>query len=198
MSRKPLWVLALSLVGISFAGPLVRLSAADPVAIAVWRLGFSLAIVAAFLVATREWRDWLRLSRGELGLALIAGLALALHFWAWNASIHLTTIAASVTLVNLQPAIVAAISALALGEAPTRKQLGGIAIAIVGAIVIAAPDLRGGVAPSGNAPLMGNLLAVSAAVTAAIYYTIGRRLRRTLGIWAYVGILYATAFAVLT
>jgi len=29
---------------------------------------------------------------------------------------------------------------------------------------------------------MGNLLAVSAAVTAAIYYTIGRRLRRTLGI----------------
>src|SRR5439155_18595463 len=85
MSRKPLWVLALSLVGISFAGPLVRLSAADAVPIAVWRLGFSLVIVAAFLVATREWRDWLRLSRGELGLALIAGLSLALHFWAWNA-----------------------------------------------------------------------------------------------------------------
>src|SRR5256885_10973395 len=167
MRAKPYWVLALAMLGISFAGPLVRLSNADPLTIAVWRLGFSLLIVAASLVATREWRDWRRLGRREFLLALAAGVSLALHFWAWNASIHLTTIAASVTLVNLQPAIVAAISAIALGEAPTRKQLGGIAIAIVGAIVIAAPDLRGGVAPSGNAPLMGNLLAVSAAVTAA-------------------------------
>jgi hypothetical protein len=44
---------------------------------------------------------------------------------------------------------------------------------------------------------VGNLLATSAAVTAAIYYTIGRRLRRTLGIWAYVGIVYGAAFLTL-
>src|SRR2546423_14469163 len=181
MRAKPYWVLALAMLGISFAGPLVRLSNADAVTIAVWRLGLSLLIVAAFLIATREWRDWRRLRGRQFLLALTAGVSLALHFWAWNASIHLTTIAASVTLVNLQPAIVAAISAIALKEAPTRKQLGGIAIDIIGAIVIAAPDLRGGGAPSGNAPVMCNLVAVSAAVTAAIYYTIGRRLRRTLG-----------------
>ena len=166
MSNKPFWVLAFSLLGISFAGPLVRMSAADPVAIAVWRLGFSLVIVAAFLVATSEWRDWRRLTSRELALAFVAGVSLALHFWAWNASIHLTTIAASVTLVNLQPAVVATISAIALRESPTRKQVIGIAVAILGALVIAAPDLRGGLAPSGNAPLLGNLLAVSAAVTA--------------------------------
>ena len=51
-SARPYWVLALALLGISFAGPLVRLSAADPVAIAVWRLGFSLLIVDDFLLAT--------------------------------------------------------------------------------------------------------------------------------------------------
>jgi drug/metabolite transporter (DMT)-like permease len=196
MSRKPFWVLALSLVGISFAGPLVRLSRADPIAIAIWRLGFSLVIVAAFLVATREWRDWRRLSRGELGLALIAGLSLALHFWAWNASIHLTTIAASVTLVNLQPIIVAAISAITLKEAPDRRQMAGILVAIVGAVVITSPELRAGFT-RGNAPLVGNALATSAAVTAAIYYTIGRRLRRILGVWSYVAIVYATAVLVL-
>jgi drug/metabolite transporter (DMT)-like permease len=198
MSNKPFWVLALSLLGISFAGPLVRLSAADPVVIAVWRLGFSLLIVLVPLVAGGEWRDWRRLTSRELVLGVAAGVALALHFWAWNASIHLTTIAASVTLVNLQPAIVATISAIALRESPTRKQLLGISIAIIGAMIIAAPDLRGGLAPSGNAPLLGNLLAVSAAVTAAIYYTVGRRLRRTLGVWAYVAIVYATAFVVLS
>src|SRR5437868_2416815 len=180
MSKKPFWVLGLAVLGISFAGPLVRLSAADPVAIAVWRLGFSLLIVGAFLVATRQWREWRRIDFGDLLLAIGGGVALALHFWAWNSSIHLTTIAASVTLVNLQPAFVASISALALREIPTRKQLIGIAVAILGAMIVAAPDLKDGVAPGGNAPLLGNLLAVSAAVTAAIYYTIGRRLRKFL------------------
>jgi drug/metabolite transporter (DMT)-like permease len=197
MSSKPYWVLAFSLLGVSFAGPLVQLSSSDPVAIAVWRLGFSLLIVAAFLVATGEWRDWGKISPGELALAAAGGVSLALHFWAWNASIHLTTIAASVTLVSLQPAVVGVISAVALREAPSKRQMLGIGVAIAGALVIAAPDFDAGVAPAGNRPLLGNLLATSAAVTAAIYYTIGRRLRRTLGIWAYVGIVYTAAFLTL-
>jgi drug/metabolite transporter (DMT)-like permease len=197
MSSKPYWVLAFSLIGIAFAGPLVRLSTADPVAIAVWRLGFSLVIVGIFLVATGEWRAWKGISSSELALAAVGGVSLALHFWAWNASIHLTTIAASVTLVNLQPAVVATISAIALREAPSKRQILGIAVAIAGAFIVAAPDLRGGLAPAGNQPLLGNLLAMSAAVTAAIYYTIGRRLRSSLGIWAYVGIVYSAAFLTL-
>ena len=183
------------MLGISFAGPLVRLSNANPLTIAVWRLGFSLLIVAVFLVATSEWRDWRRIGGRQFLLALSAGVCLALHFWAWNASIHLTTIAASVTLVNLQPAMVAAISAIALKERPTSKQILGIAIAMVGALIIAAPDFSRG--NEANAPLVGNLLAVSAALTAAIYYTIGRTLRRMLGIWAYVAIVYGAAFVAL-
>jgi drug/metabolite transporter (DMT)-like permease len=197
MSAKPYWVLALSLIGISFAGPLVRLSTADAVTIAVWRIGFSLVLVAVLLIVTGEWRDWRHLTWRHFALAVTGGVSLALHFWAWNASIHLTTIAASVTLVGLQPAVVATISAIALREAPTRRQVGGIAIAILGAMIIAAPDLRGGLAPSGNAPLLGNLLAISAALTAAVYYSIGRSLRKSLGVWAYVGIVYSAAFLTL-
>src|SRR6476660_6808120 len=123
MPRNPYWVLALSVLGISIAGPLVRLSSADPVLIAVWRLGFSLVIVGCFLVVTGEWRDWKRIHYRELLVAAAGGIALAFHFWAWNASIHLTTIAASVTLVSLQPAVVALISGFALREIPTRKQV---------------------------------------------------------------------------
>lgn len=196
MSAKPYWVLVLALIGISFAGPLVRLSTADAVTIAVWRLGFSLILVAAFLVATGEWRDWRHLTATHFGFAVLGGVCLALHFWAWNASIHLTTIAASVTLVGMQPAIVAVISAVALREAPTRRQVAGIALAILGATIIAAPDLKGGFA-RGNAPLLGNLLAISGALTASIYYSIGRSLRKSLGVWAYVGIVYTAAFLTL-
>jgi drug/metabolite transporter (DMT)-like permease len=197
MPKNPYAVLALSLLGISLAGPLVRLSTADPVVIAIWRLGFSLVIVAACLLVTREWRDWGKMSWPDAALGVVGGISLALHFWAWNASIHLTTIAASVTLVSLQPAVVAAISAVALREVPSRRQLLGIAIAITGALIIAAPDLRSDLGLVGNRPLLGNLLAISAAFTAAIYYTIGRRLRASLGIWAYVAIVYSAAFATL-
>jgi drug/metabolite transporter (DMT)-like permease len=195
--RSPAPVLAAALIGISFAGPLVKLSTADPLAIAAWRLGFSLVIVAAALGVTGEWRQLrtLRLSEAILGCA--AGFALALHFWAWNASIHLTTVAASVTLVNLQPAFVVAISATFLRESPSRRQLLGILIAIAGAVIIAYPDFHSDSALSAQRPAIGNLLAVSAAITAAIYYSIGRKLRGRFGIWAYVAIAYGACFAAL-
>src|SRR3954471_192641 len=159
MSAKPYWVLGLSLLGISFAGPLVRLSGDDAVTIAVWRLGFSLILVAGVLIATGEWRDWRHLTWPRFGLATAGGVSLALHFWAWNASIHLTTIAASVTLVSLQPAVIAAISAVALHETPSRRQVTGIAVAIVGALIIAAPAMSAGLSTGANNPLLGNMLA---------------------------------------
>jgi drug/metabolite transporter (DMT)-like permease len=176
---------------------LVRLSNADPLAIAAWRLGFSLVIVGGFVVATGEWREWRTAGRATILISVLAGIFLALHFWAWNASIHLTTIAASVTLVSIQPAIVAALSAILLREAPTWRQVGGMALAIAGAFLIAAPDLRGNQPLLANSALLGNLLAVSGAVTAALYYTIGRYARGKLGVWSYVAIAYSAAFLTL-
>lgn len=197
MRRPPAgWVLAVSLLGISFAGPLVRLSNADPIAIAAWRLGFSLVIVAIALTLTGEWREWRSLTPSDAGLATVSGVALALHFWAWNASIHLTTIAASVTLVSLQPAFIVGISAVFLRESPTRRQLLGIAIAMAGALVIALPAWSERVA-LGPGALLGNLLATSAAVTAAAYYSIGRHMRLRYGLWAYVGLAYTVCTVVL-
>ncbi len=132
-------MLALALLGISFAGPLVRLSNADPLAIAAWRLCFSLVIVAIALSLTGQWKEWRALTGRHVVFASASGVALAFHFWAWNASIHLTTVAASVTLVSLQPAFIVAISAIFLRESPTKRQLAGIGVAIVGAMIIAAP-----------------------------------------------------------
>ena len=189
--RKAVWVLSLSLLGISFAGPLVRLSNADPLAIAVWRLAFSLIIVGCALGISGEWREWKKLRPRDVAFASASGIALAFHFWAWNASIHLTTIAASVTLVSLQPAFIVAISALFLREAPTRRQLIGISVAIIGAMLIAAPAWRESGSALHRGAMLGNLLATSAAVTAAIYYSIGRHMRARFGIWAYVGLAYS-------
>lgn len=127
---------------------------------------------------------------------MLAGIFLALHFWAWNASIQLTTIAASVTLVSLQPAFVVGISVLFLREYPNRIQVMGILVAFIGAMVIALPSVLTGDSAARSA-LSGNLLAISAAVTAGAYYVIGRRVRASLGIWAYVGIVYFACFVAL-
>jgi drug/metabolite transporter (DMT)-like permease len=158
-------------------------------------MGFSLIIVALALVLTGEWRDWRHLTARDAVFAAAAGFALALHFWAWNASIHLTTIAASVTLVNLQPAFIVAISAIFLREFPVRRQLIGIAIALAGAFIIAMPDFGKIETATRSTAALGNMLAVSAAITAAIYYSIGRHLRGRYGLWSYVGLAY-TACAI--
>ena len=116
------FVLTLALLGVSFSGPLVRLSHAHPLSIAAWRLAFSLVIIAIALMLTGQWREWQRLTRREVAIAAGAGGMLALHFWSWNSSISLTTVAASVVLVNMQPAIVAVLSAGWLHERPTQQQ----------------------------------------------------------------------------
>lgn len=133
-------VLALAILGISVSGPLAKLSAAPPLAIAVWRLALSMLIVALPLLAGGGWREWRALSRGDVALALAAGGFLALHFWSWIASLGMTSVAASVLLVNLHPVVIVLGGALWLRERPTRMQLLGVAIALLGAaIVVVAP-----------------------------------------------------------
>jgi drug/metabolite transporter (DMT)-like permease len=196
--RRAPGVLALALIGVSLSGPLVRLSHAHPLAIAAWRLGFTLAAVLLALALTGQWREWRRLHRRELAVAVAAGVTLALHFWSWNTSVALTSVAASVVLVNTQPVVVAALSAVWLREPPSRRQWLGIGIAMLGALVVAWPDLRESGATGGHPrALLGDLLALVGALMAAIYFVAGRRLRRALGLWSYVGLVYGTCFVVL-
>lgn len=193
----PSLVLVLALIGISFAGPLVRLSHAHPLAIAIWRLGFSLIIIAIALVVTGSWRQWQRLDRSRTMVAVGAGAMLALHFWTWNSSIAFTTVAASVVLVNTQPALVALLSAGWLREPPSRRQWMGIAIAMAGAFVVALPDMAAAANAATGRALFGDLLALAGAATAACYFVAGRKLRSTLDIWPYVAVVYGTCFVVL-
>ncbi|MHB1097243.1 MAG: DMT family transporter [Gemmatimonadaceae bacterium] len=201
-------VLAIALLGISTSGPLARLSEAPPLAIATWRLGFSLIIVAVPLIWTRGWRQWRGLSTKDLGIAVAAGAFLAVHFWSWIASLGMTTVAASVLLVNLHPVAMIAGSALWLGERPTKRQIIGTIIGLAGAAVVAWGDFSGtgtgtvGCAGTGTVgcrgtELLGDALALLGALTVAFYYLSARRLRARLDVWPYVTLVYGTCFVVL-
>ena len=192
-------VLALAVFGISWAAPLIRLSTAPPLVIAGWRLVIAESVLLVLLLWRAEWRAWRTLSPRDHLIAAGAGGMLALHFWSWNASLAYTTVAASVVLVNLQPGFVAIGSAFLLHEAVTRRQVLGLSVGIVGALLVAAPAVIGSSAATGlatSAPLgmpprlFGDLLAFIGAVTAALYYLAGRRLRATLDIVPYVTLVY--------
>lgn len=122
---------------------------------------------------------------------------LALHFWSWNASIAYTTVAASVVLVNTQPVVVALLSTFWLRERPTGLQWIGIAVAMFGALVVALPDFRAGDGAAHPNAFLGDMLALIGALTAATYFVSGRRLRATLDLWPYVGLVYGSCFVVL-
>jgi drug/metabolite transporter (DMT)-like permease len=197
-SPSPILVLAGALLGISFAAPLIRLSDAHPITIATWRLAIALVPIALLAWRAGSLRAYRTLSRRHLLSALGAGVLLALHFWSWNASLRYTTVAASVTLVNLQPVIIAAISARWLGEPPSRRQWVGIVVAMLGAIGVAWVDAPSDTTAGGarNA-LLGDALAVLGAITAAGYYLLGRTVRQVLDTWGYVLLAYGAALGTL-
>jgi drug/metabolite transporter (DMT)-like permease len=84
-----------------------------------------------------------------------------------------------------------------LREPPSGRQWTGIAIAMLGALVVALPDFVADAGAFSSRALLGNLLAVIGAVTAAVYFIAGRRLRVTLDLWPYVALVYGTCFVVL-
>lgn len=184
----PPLVLLLSVLAISWAAPLVRFSHAPALAISFWRLAFSLVLIAGVLTVRGEWGALRRLAPRDLATAMLAGVFLAGHFATWISSIGLTSVAASVVLVDTAPVFVALLSALFLREHPRRRQWVGIVVAVAGAAWIGWGDLRGG-----SAPLRGDLLALAGALLVAGYYVIGRSLRARIDIWPFVGVVYGCA-----
>jgi len=188
-------VLVAAVLAISWAGPLIRFATAPALAVSVWRLVLSVAFIALVLAFRRGALVGVgAVLRGRGGvLALLAGLFLAAHFWSWIASLSLTTVASSVVLVNTQAIFVGLLSVLFLGERPRLWQWVGILVAVAGAMLVGWGDFA-----LGRDALLGDLLAVAGAIFASCYYVIGRRLRRELDLWAYVGVVYGVAAAVLT
>lgn len=181
---SPLLALILAVLATTYAGPIVRFAAAPAVAIAFWRLTLVLPVTLG--LATRERQG--RPVREAFPLMLLSGLLLAAHFWTWIASLRFTTVASSVLLVSLKPVFAWVIAALWLGEHPARRERWGIVLAVAGATLLGIGDARLSLGALG-----GDALALTGALTGAGYYVIGRRVRRTVGVWSYASAVYAVA-----
>ncbi len=195
----PYLVLALGVGVVSTASILIRFAQAEGVpslAIAAVRMGLA-ALVLTPIVWMRAARELLALRRRDLVLALLSGVALAIHFWSWIASLAYTSVASSTVLVTTNPLWVGLASMLILGERPARRTIAGIALTLVGSLFIFASDGS----PANTAlqpdPVRGNLLALLGALAASVYLLLGRALRGRVGLLVYVWLAYGTAALVL-
>ena len=183
----PVVALAFAVFAASTSAILVRWSAAPSSVAAFYRVLFTTALIAP--VALLRYREEFgRLSSRDLGFAILAGVALAIHFAAWFESLNHTSVAASVTIVQSQPIFVALGAALVLGERVSRETALGITVAIVGAAVMSFGDA--GQAPISDATLYGNSLALLGAITVAGYVLAGRSIRQRVSLFPYVTVVY--------
>jgi drug/metabolite transporter (DMT)-like permease len=184
---SPYLTLSLAVLFVSFGAILVRLAAAPPLAVSFYRVAIASLLLLPFAAGDAR-RAWPALGRRRGLLLVTAGLALALHFATWIASLSYTTVASSVLLVNTAPLFAIALSRVFLHERPSRTVLLAIPVAFTGAGLIAFGDWTGS-----PGSLLGNALAVAGAITVALYQVIGRGLRDALPLNAYVLGVWGTA-----
>ena len=187
-------ILALGLISVMMSPILVRFASAAPgMAVAVWRTVFAALMLAPFALA-RIGPEVRQFSRRDWALVVGAGVLLGLHFVAWIESLYHTTVASASVLVWTNPVFMALLGFLCLRERLTKGVVAAMMVAVAGAGLLGWGDLAdpGGQAPN---PLLGNSLALAAAVLVSIYLIIGRVVRQRCSWLAYVFPLYVTVAA---
>lgn len=192
MSDKPGFppkvALLISIVAVSTASILIRMSSSSPLAIAAYRLIFSTLILLPFFILRGGLKQLWQVSlRGFLTL-LVVGVVLSLHFATWITSLSLTSVASSVIFVHADPIFVSVVSHFVFGERLTRRRLLGILMAFMGATIIAYGDI--GVRET---TITGDMMALIGAVMLGIYILSGRRLRQRLSLVSYVTPVYGAS-----
>ena len=184
---RPYLGLAIGIVAVSFASIFIRLAEAPSLVIAASRLTIaSLILAPAALIKARE--ELRSLTKGDLGLALLSGLFLGLHFATWISSLEHTSVASSVVFVSTSPMFVGLASHFLLKERVSRQTFAGIAASVLGGMIVGYGDFG-----LGARELFGDFLALAGAVAVSVYLLVGRKLRRHLSLLSYIFLVYATA-----
>jgi drug/metabolite transporter (DMT)-like permease len=180
--------LAVGLVAASQSGNIIRIGDAHPTVIAAWRLALAAVLLAP--LAGRKLGKLRALSLVDVGLLLLSGLALALHFFAWIAAVQLTTVANAAIFFAVNPVITVTAAHLVFGERVTRRLVASIALGVLGVAVLGGSDLS--LSPE---QLPGDGAAVLCSVLFTVYFLLGKRLRRRLPTATYVSAIYGVAAA---
>ena len=126
--------------------------------------------------------------RVDLPLFIAFGLITALHFLCYIASLSFTTIAHALAITYTAPIFVTLFSAIFLKEPVAPRKWLGVLVAVAGIAILAGFEPR-----MNGRMLVGDLLALGAAITFGLYSVAGRSQRERYGLFTYAGTVYGLA-----
>ena len=190
-SRRDVALVVVASLAFATSGPLGKIAASVPAtAVAAARTGLAAVILA--VAAPGELVRALRaLSLRQRAGVVLAGALLGVHFALFLGGLAATSLASAVALVSLEPLAVVLAALLAFGIRPTRREIWGLVVAMVGAVVVATAE------ESGEHRLEGDLLVVGAVVVFGAYVAAARGLRNAMPVTSYAATVYGTASLVL-
>ncbi len=190
--RRAWWLLAVAVVAVSTSAVIATWLLGDPpdpgrgTAVALWRCAGG----AAVLVPVAARRRPVHLSPHQWRWLIGSGVLLGLHFALFHVSLAFTSVAAATTLATAVP-VFAALGAWAwLGEPASRRTLVGMAVTVVSAAALTATDVLAGTGPE---VLLGDGLALAAAMVIAVSLLIARRERRSIPADQYSAVVFTAA-----
>jgi len=108
-------------------------------------------------------------------LALMGLTGVALYYMGFNLALTYTTASQGALVQSSIPAVTAAVAVIMLRERLSARRMLGIALAIVGVILIVARVAGGAGETSARAPLLGNVIMFGTVVVWAIYTSLAKR-----------------------
>ncbi|MFF8593981.1 DMT family transporter [Streptomyces sp. NPDC015220] len=170
LSRHPAAGMAVGALCVSASAVLLGLARTEPGTASFYRC--ALALPALLLLAVPEHRREGSPSRGQVGLALLAGGAFAGDMLLWTQAIGEVGAGLSTVLVNVQVVLVPLLARLIDREPVPRRFLLWGPVILVG-VVLTGGIVEGGA--SGSDPWWGTLHAVLAAVCYSVFLFLLRR-----------------------
>jgi len=175
-------------VSISSSSIIVLLSNAEAEACAFWRTFIAGLLTLAYkLIGDRESQS---ICRDDVMLSIASGFFLALHLLFWMKSLFFIPVSVSTTVVDTYPLITILTDTL-LGERPSIVQMIGLILGFTGIVVFMQPWVLGEYSP------YGVILAFLGAIAEAVYFTLGRIVRRRMSLLSYTTYTYNTSSIVL-
>jgi drug/metabolite transporter (DMT)-like permease len=176
--------LAVAVLAVSWGAPLARMTAAAPLAVAMWRM----VLATGMLLPFAALRGTLPIPSRNRPAAWLSGLFLGMHFGLWIPSLWLTSVSASVVLVSTAPLWVLLLSPRLLGARISARNFASFTAAVAGVAVIAGGDFH-----LSRAAAIGDLMALAAAACMAGYLVVGKLLRRDVPLAGYLTVVYGGA-----
>jgi drug/metabolite transporter (DMT)-like permease len=188
-SRKVLFWLCVGLLATSFPAILVRFADAPALAISFYRNIMAAALVFPLIfIQKSSFRDFYYLAPA----VFLTSCFLALHFWSWNTSLKMTSVASSLVIVATQPIWSAILGRIFLKERVSARGWFSIIIALSGIAAIACTDIGN----SANS-ILGDLMALFAAIFASLYLVMGRSVRNKIPLSYWLFTVYFCSAVIL-